>query len=79
MEIKKEYVLSGCDLDQYERLVWQRLRPMLRCWRILEPLRPTGDFDTVTSSLERIMMLPETIEMKLGCNRKTVEVYVCAL
>jgi hypothetical protein len=23
MEIKKEYVLSGCDLDQYERLVWQ--------------------------------------------------------
>jgi hypothetical protein len=25
------------------------------------------------------MMLPETIEMKLGCNRKTVEVYVCSV
>jgi hypothetical protein len=44
------------------RLLWQKIVPMLGCWRVLVPLVMEPGYDNVTSQLERILMMPEMIE-----------------
>jgi hypothetical protein len=47
------------------KLLWQRVLPMLRCRRIVVPLRLADGFDNLISSLEGLMMLPEVIDQHL--------------
>jgi hypothetical protein len=46
------------------QMLWHRVLPMLRCWKILVPIQLMDDFDSVVASLERMMMEPELIELK---------------
>jgi hypothetical protein len=43
-------------------MLWQRIVPMLRCWRILVQLVMEPGYEDVTSQLERMMARPEMIE-----------------
>jgi hypothetical protein len=47
------------------RMLWQRVLPMLRCWKILVPIRLMDGFDSVVSSLEKMTKEPEPIELEL--------------
>jgi hypothetical protein len=42
--------------------LWQRIVPMLRCWRVLVPLVMESGYESVASQLEKLLMMPETIE-----------------
>jgi hypothetical protein len=43
------------------KLLWQRVMPLIRCWRVLVPLKMATDFENVCSKLERLMLVPEPI------------------
>jgi hypothetical protein len=38
--------------------VWKMVLPMLRCWRVLLPLKLMDVFDNVISSLEKLVLGP---------------------
>jgi hypothetical protein len=42
--------------------LWQRVVPMLRCWRVLVPLVMEHGYDSATSPLEKVLMMPKMIE-----------------
>jgi hypothetical protein len=44
------------------KLLWQKVVPMLRCWRILVPLALAHGYEDATTKLERVMAMPERIE-----------------
>jgi hypothetical protein len=47
------------------KLLWQRVLPMVRCWRVLVPLKLMDGFDSAISSLEGLMMQLEAIDQGL--------------
>jgi hypothetical protein len=42
--------------------LWQRMVPLLRCWKVLVPLKMVADFKNACSALEKIAWSPELIE-----------------
>jgi hypothetical protein len=40
--------------------------PMLKCWRVLVPLKMEGGFDAVITSLERMAVQPEMLSLPRG-------------
>jgi hypothetical protein len=48
------------------QMVWRRVLQMLRCWRVLIPLKMEDGFDSAISSLEQVCWRPEQIELSLG-------------
>jgi hypothetical protein len=43
------------------KAVWQRVLPMLKCWKVLVPLKMMAGFEGVISSLEVAAWRPEQI------------------
>jgi hypothetical protein len=43
------------------RSLWQRMVPLLRCWKVLVPLRMAIDFENACSALEKMAWSPEPI------------------
>jgi hypothetical protein len=43
------------------KVLWWRVLAMLRCWRIMVPLKILDGFDAVLASLERLVAAPEQI------------------
>jgi hypothetical protein len=44
------------------KALWQRVIPMLRCWRVLIPLKMMAGYEEVITTLEREAMKPERIK-----------------
>jgi hypothetical protein len=44
------------------KLLWQKVVPMLRCWKVLVPIMMEVGYESVISSLEKMMMELEMIE-----------------
>jgi hypothetical protein len=42
-------------------LLWQRMMPLIRCWKILVPLKMSEDFESVCSKMERRVMMREPL------------------
>jgi hypothetical protein len=53
------------------QMIGRRILQMLRCWRVLIPLRTEAGFDSAVASLEQVFWRPEQIELPLqgepGC------------
>jgi hypothetical protein len=45
------------------KMVWQMVIPMLRCWKILTPVKDLAGFDAALSSLEKTAWRPEQIAL----------------
>jgi hypothetical protein len=44
------------------RSLWQRMVSLLRCWKVLVPLRMVADFKNTCSAQEKIAWSPEPID-----------------
>jgi hypothetical protein len=44
------------------KALWGRVVPMLRCWKILVPLKLEAGYESVMSSLEKVLRAPVVIE-----------------
>jgi hypothetical protein len=44
------------------KLLWQRVVPMLRCWRILVPLALEPGYEDATTHLKKMLAMPERIK-----------------
>jgi hypothetical protein len=45
------------------KVLWQRVVPMLRCWKVLIPLKLDVGYESVISSLEKVLRAPEVLEL----------------
>jgi hypothetical protein len=43
------------------KMLWQRVLPMLRCWKILIPLKMAAGFDGALASMEKMVWAQEQI------------------
>jgi hypothetical protein len=43
-------------------LLWNRVMPMLQCWKVLVPVKKLDGFKSAISSLERLVQRMELIE-----------------
>jgi hypothetical protein len=41
--------------------LWQRVVPMVRCWRVLVPLVMEPGYESIISQLEKVLTMPEVI------------------
>jgi hypothetical protein len=48
------------------KVLWWRVLAMLRCWRIMVPLKILDGFDAVLASLERLVAALEQISWRLA-------------
>jgi hypothetical protein len=48
------------------KLLWDRVMPMLQCWKVLVPVKMVDDFDHAISSLENLAWRPERIKLPLA-------------
>jgi hypothetical protein len=46
--------------------LWQKIVLMLRCWRVLVPIVMEPGYTSVTSQLEKVLLLLEMIEFCAG-------------
>jgi hypothetical protein len=47
------------------KLVWQTVIPMLRCWKILTPVKDLAGYEAALSSLEKMSWRPERIALSV--------------
>jgi hypothetical protein len=48
--------------SRYNLVLWQRVVPMLRCWRILVPLALEPGYEDATTHLKKMLAMPERIK-----------------
>jgi hypothetical protein len=42
--------------------LWRKVVPMVRCWKVLVPIVMEAGYESVISSLEKMLMMPEVVK-----------------